>query len=138
MMEPINKIKFPLLDLTIDNWSKIKDVSEILFDDEFIYSSSNSNFKLFLLNHLLVDDNGNLFKIKSKEDLPLIKRLLPFGRKAKLIFEDLNKTIDFEEVKVIVLSNINNLEVNDLNKDFINKWYSKVLISKSLSEMFWE
>lgn len=137
-MESTDNIKFPLLDLTINDWSKISDVSEILFDDEFIYSSSDTNFKLYLFNHLLVDDNGNLFKIKEKENLPLLKRIIPFGKKAKIIFENLNKTIDFNEVKEMMLSNMSKLEVNDLNKDFINKWYSKIMESKSISEMFWE
>ncbi|WP_445457005.1 hypothetical protein [Flavobacterium sp. HNIBRBA15423] len=138
MMDSTDNIKFPLLDLIINDWSKINDVSEILFDDEFIYSSSDTNFKLYLFNHLLVDDNGNLFKIKEKENLPLLKRIIPFGKKAKIIFENLNKTIDFNEVKEMMLSNMSKLEVNDLNKDFINKWYSKIMESKSISEMFWE
>ena len=137
MMESIDSIKFPLLDLTIDDWSKIVDVSEILFHDVFIYSSSDANFKQYLYNHLLVDDRGNLYKIKDKENLPLLKRIIPFGKKAKIILENLNETIEFNEVKNKVLSNMNKLEINNLNKDFMNKWYSKVLESKSISEMFY-
>jgi hypothetical protein len=138
MMDCTDNIKFPLLDLTIDDWSKIVDVSEIIFHDVFIYSSSDANFKLYLHNHLLVDDRGNLYKIKDKENLSLLKRIIPFGKKAKLILENLNETIEFNEVKNKVLSNMNKLEINNLNKDFMNKWYSKVLESKSISEMFYE
>ncbi|MBK1896677.1 hypothetical protein [Chryseobacterium paridis] len=111
MMEYI-KPKFPAFD--IDYKGSMDYIKEDpLFIDEFYYSKSNDYFNNEILNHTIIDSNGNTFKIVGKKDLSGIIRFLPFSKKAEYIFEKLEKKYTLEELKLILNKFIDNKEIQE-------------------------
>jgi len=115
MMEYI-KPKFPALDIDYTG-SKDYIKEDPLFINEFYYSKSDDYFNNKILNHRLVDSNGNKFKIIGKKNIKGISTFLPFSKKAEYIFEVLEKRYTLAELKSIFIKIIDNIEVqSNINK----------------------
>lgn len=94
------KPKFPAFDLSyVGDKNFIKE--DPLLIDEFYYSKSNDYFNNKILNHIIVDCNGNTFKIVGKKDIKGIFTYLPFFKKAEFIFEALEEKYSLNDLKII-------------------------------------
>lgn len=57
MMDYINKISFPVLDISINEWN-LENVSEIIFYDIYFSNKSYDLFEELRLNHKIIDSKG--------------------------------------------------------------------------------
>ncbi len=62
MNDYINKISFPVLDISVDEWN-VENVSEIIFYDIYFRNKSYDLFEKLRLNHKIVDSSGTIFRI---------------------------------------------------------------------------
>lgn len=62
MKDYINKISFPVLHISIDEWN-VENISEIIFYDIYFRNKSYDLFEKLRLNHKVVDSRGTIFRI---------------------------------------------------------------------------
>ncbi|MEN2412935.1 hypothetical protein [Flavobacterium mesophilum] len=129
-MDYINKINFPVLDISINEWN-LENVSEIIFDDIYFYSNSYDLFERFRLNHKIVDAKGTIFKIvrlQKKERNWMSFFVRP---KHEMIFELTEEKIDLKDLKDFMLQRINNLESNE----YKFKWMENIKKANNFDEL---
>ncbi|WP_409417852.1 hypothetical protein [Flavobacterium sp. PS2] len=130
MKNYINKIDFPVLDISINEWNN-ENISEIIFYDIYFTNKSYELFKELRLNHKIIDSKGDIFKIIRLEKKE--KRFVNFFVKPKqeMIFELLDETTHLNDLKNFMLNRINNLEVNE----YKFKWIENIKKAKNFKEL---
>jgi len=130
MKDYINKISFPVLDISIDEWN-VENISEIIFYDIYFCNKSYDLFKSLRLNHKVVDSRGTIFRIirlKNRE-----RSWFDFFSKTKyeMMFELVEETADLDDLKCFMLNKINNLEDNG----YKFMWIENIKKAKSFAEL---
>ncbi|SEP30221.1 hypothetical protein SAMN05444671_3085 [Flavobacterium sp. CF108] len=112
MKDCINKISFPVLDISINNWND-ENISEIIFYDIYFRNKSYDLFESLRLNHKVIDSNGSVFKIvELRKSKPSFINFF-WKSKSEMIFQSLDETISLNNLKNFMINKINNLEVNE-------------------------
>ncbi len=126
----MNKINFPVLDISINEWN-LQNVSEIIFYDIYFYSNSYDLFEKLRLNHKIVDSKGNVFKIVKLQKKE--RNWMSFFKQSKheMIFELLDEKIDLDDLKDFMLKKMNNLELNEYKL----KWIESIKKAKKFNEL---
>ncbi|TPG32645.1 hypothetical protein [Flavobacterium pectinovorum] len=119
-MKNINKISFPVLDISINEWN-IENISEIIFYDIYFHNKSYELFEELRLNHKVIDSKGNIFKIIKLQNREISWIIFFVKSKQEMIFELLEETSDLDDLKDFMLNKINNLEVNEYKFKWIEK-----------------
>ncbi len=130
MKERINKIEFPVLDISIREWN-IENISEIIFYDIYFHNDSYELFEKLRLNHKVVDSNGNIFKIINIQREKRNWKTLFLKSRQKMTFELLDDSINIQDLKEFVLNKINSLEVNE----YKFKWIENIKKAKNFKEL---
>ncbi len=112
------KIKFPTLNLTIKNWNS-EDINEVLLFDEYFYNKSNNIFDKYCKNHIIVDSDGNTYKVIGVEKLKFWQNLFPFFIKRKMYFEERKEKKSLNELREYILEKIYSLPDNSYKKEWI-------------------
>ncbi len=133
-----SKIIFPALNLTTQEWD-FNTLNDLKLEGRFFFGTNILFFNKHYLESLLVDLEGNLYKITGKEDMGKWRKYIPFFMKSKIVFEDLNSKISLDEVKKHIISKIKNIKSsNDKNNKFFQEWIKKIEESKSIKEILIE
>ncbi|MBS7256140.1 hypothetical protein [Flavobacterium branchiicola] len=130
MKDCINKISFPVLDISI-NELNVENVSEIIFYDIYYRNKSYDLFEKLRLNHKVIDSKGAIFKIikLQKSERSWISF---FGKlKDEMIFELLEEPINLDDLKDLMVNRIDNLESND----YKFKWIENVKKAQNFNEL---
>ena len=109
MMEYINKIMFPAIDLSVVDWNG-EIINEIIYFDEFFYSSSEKDFNELRLNHKIVDSNGDIFQITGNVNIAWWRKYIPFVAKKRMIFKKQNESMTIDEIKSFMKERVIKLE----------------------------
>ncbi|WP_445457004.1 hypothetical protein [Flavobacterium sp. HNIBRBA15423] len=118
MKEYINKIQFPVLDISISDWNG-EIINEIIFYDLYFYNSSNTIFKNLRYNHEIVDCKGNLYKIIGIKESKGWRKVFPCFSKREMKIENLNKNITLKDLKDLMLAKIYKLDSNQFKEEWI-------------------
>ena len=78
--------KFPVFDIDYKGCTDFI-IDEPIFWNEFYYSNSYQYFLTNILNHKIVDINGNTFRIVGKKNLKSFWKYLPFKKKAVFLYQ---------------------------------------------------
>lgn len=130
MTERINKIEFPVLDISIKEWN-IENISEIIFYDIYFHNNSYELFEKLRLNHKVVDSKGIFFRIINIQSEKRNWKTFFFKSKQKMIFELSDDSISIQDLKDFVLNKINNLEGNE----YKFKWIENIKKAKNFKEL---
>ncbi|MCL2484766.1 MAG: hypothetical protein FWF00_07095 [Endomicrobia bacterium] len=129
------KVRFPALDVSVADWNrdnKKENAPEIYLKDEYFHHNEES-FNKYMAGHLIVDSDGNIFKITGIEKLHNLSEILPFTAKYKLVFEPENRIMTFEEVKSYMLEKI--CPVKDKFDDYKSDWVKSVESAKTIEDL---
>ncbi len=128
-------IKFPVLNVSMNDWKEFDTVLELTFDNEFYYSTDDEFFNTYMLGHEYVDCNGNIYLVKGKIAVNKIIDRIFLRRKARIIFERKDKKINIEELSKFVIKQLQKYNIAGEMEESLIK---KVKCIKSIEEMIKE
>ena len=135
MMDYIEKIKFPVINLDINDWNG-EIINDVILEGNF-YFGNKRHFDLYYLGHQVVDKEGRVFKIVDKENIQGWKSKIPFLRKDEIIFERIDKLLSINDLKLFYREKIDSIKAtNDEHQNFLEKWKNDVLNVKTFEELF--
>lgn len=133
MMDYINKkIKFPAISLSIDDWNS-EDINEVLFHNDYCYTNNKENIKKYLLNHKILDSNGEIFVISEIVDMSKWRKYLPFIAKSKIKFKYLKKQMSLDDTKSFYIQKVKSL---DERYGSVDNWLQQIKMAKNYYELF--
>lgn len=101
-------MRFPILNISIPSLNS--DILEALhIGDYWDYPDNKHIFDRYYLNHEYVDQQGQIFRLIGKSKSNIINRILHF-KSEQLYFDDTLKSIDFDELKDLLLKRYNTLD----------------------------
>ncbi|MFQ6603196.1 hypothetical protein [Flavobacterium sp. C3NV] len=130
MKDHINKIIFPVLDISINEWN-LENVSEIIFYDVYFCNKSYDLFEKLRLSHKIIDSKGAIYKIIRLEKRKCNWRTFFVKSKYEMIFEVLDETVNLDDLRDLMLTRISDLEVNDYKL----KWVENIKKAKNFKEL---
>jgi hypothetical protein len=106
-------MKFPIFQISNERWNAVREL-DVEYSDE-ITMISNKKLKNFFLFSEYIDCNGDVFKITEIHETSILSRIVRFipqiPFKVKLNFTKLNRNLNLEQFRTIVLNRVN--EVSD-------------------------
>lgn len=128
-------MKFPIANITIENWNPNEDYLLYILMDPFIYKDDEKLFRDYFFNYKFVDSNGDIYRLVDRR-LPtsLWRRTLKFLPnifKIELIFTKTNERMDIEAVRNFIIRQVGKLSEKDLAKD----WIKLIKNAKTISEI---
>lgn len=101
-------MKFPILNISIPSLNS--NFLEVLhIGDYWDYSDNEHIFDRYYLHHEYVDQRGQIFRLIGKSKSNIINRILHF-KSEQLYFEDTHRSIDFDELKDLLLKRYDTLD----------------------------
>lgn len=101
-------MKFPILNISIRSLNS--NFIEVLhIGDYWDYPNYKHIFDRYYLHHEYVDQQGQIFRLIGKSKSNIINRILHF-KSEQLYFEDTHKSIDFDELKDLLLRRYDTLD----------------------------
>ena len=101
-------MKFPILNISI--LSLNSNFLEVLnIGDYWDYPNNKHIFVRYYLHHKYVDQQGQIFRLIGKSKSNIINRILHF-KSEQLYFDDTHKSIDFDELKDLLLKRYDTLD----------------------------
>ncbi len=124
------EIKFPAIDVTIENWNS-EDINEVILFDTYFYNKSDKVFHIYRMNHTIIDSDGSVFKIVGVGSLKTWQYYFPFFIKRKMFFHDCKEKIPLEDLRSIILKKIADIEENN----FKLEWKKNVEEAKNFNDL---
>lgn len=101
-------MRFPILNISIPSLNS--DILEALhIGDYWDYPNNKHIFDRYYPNHEYVDQQGQIFRLIGKSKSNIINRILHF-KSEQLYFDDTHKSIDFDELKDLLLKRYDALD----------------------------
>lgn len=101
-------MKFPILNISIQSLNS--NFLEVLhIGDYWDYPDNKHIFDRYYLHHEYVDQQGQIFRLIGKSKSNIINRILHF-KSEQLYFEDTHRSIDFDELKGLLLKRYDKLD----------------------------
>ena len=101
-------MRFPILNISI--LSLNSNFLEVLhIGDYWDYPNNKHIFDRYYLHHKYVDQQGQIFRLIGKSKSNIINRILHF-KSEQLYFDDTHKSIDFDELKDLLLKRYDTLD----------------------------
>lgn len=129
-MDYINKISFPVLDISINEWN-LENINEIIFYDIYFRNKSYDLFEKLRLNHTIIDSNGTIYRIIRLEKRNCKWMTFFVKSKYEMIFEVLDEKANLDDLRNLMLNRISDLEVNDYKL----RWVENIKKTKNFKEL---
>ena len=127
-------MKFPAVNVSIENWDKNEDYLIYVLENEFIYTTNNELFQKYFLDNLFVDSDGSIYKLidrKLPSSFKQIFSFIPNFCKVELVFKRTEDKMTKEQVRQHILKQLDKLD-NDKNKV---EWIDKVKSAETFEEI---
>ena len=122
-------MRFPILNISIPSLNS--DILEALhIGDYWDYPNNKHIFDRYYLNHEYVDQQGHIFRLIGKSKSNIINRILHF-KSEQLYFDDTHKSIDFDELKDLLLKRYDALD-EDISRSVLMRLAQKAKSIKDL------
>ncbi len=129
------KMKYPILNISLKNWNSSKlDYSILLLDSNLIYTSNDELFNNYFLNNEYIDSNGKIYEIIGRELPSSWKKafsFIPYFYKVKLLFKAKEREIQLDELKSYIVKNIKALSYQE---EFERKWLKDIEAAKTFEQ----
>jgi hypothetical protein len=128
-------MKFPMLNISHENWDPSDDFLIYILENQYIYTNDNHFVNRYYLNNHFVDSKGDIYRFtKVKPPQQVWRRILSFlpnVYKARFVLEPMNKKMDIETVRIHMLKQLNKLPI-DSN---VNEWINAVRSAKTYEDV---
>ena len=101
-------MKFPILNISISSLNS-NILEELHIGDYWDYPDNKHIFNRYYLHHEYVDQQGQIFRLIGKNKSNIINKILHF-KSEQLFFDDTHKSIDFDELKDLLLKRYDTLD----------------------------
>lgn len=128
-------MKFPVANISIDNWDSNEDYLLYVLMDPFIYRDDEKLYRDYFFNYKFVDSNGDIYRLVDRK-LPTslwmrVFKFIPNVFKIELIFTKTNERMDIELVRNFIIKQIGKLSDQDSASD----WIKQIKNAKTITEI---
>ena len=124
-------IKFPILNITLENWSEDL-VFDIFLGDDTCYTPDRATLQRYYIENRFVDSQGHIYRLR--EVVPLETNFWQrtfSGKKGRFVFEETGERMPLKDLKEWMKARVDALDWPDVKTG----WIEEINAAASIEEL---